>query len=230
MTLLSLHGRRWHIANVFTLEWLAHDGAWRSNYETRVCECMWLSDYGSPNSAKGKFGAWPPVNCTQGVNLTVPKTQISGAGSFYNYVSDEDVLFTDHRNYRHLFIGNIGEQHIGVNTGNRLSFYSMNLEHGMSETNGEINHARNIDIYGLKKEGSTAILWVRDSSDVNIFGEAGASCLYLLHLRSFFAPRWCICVGSKQRDTTVKTVPRNRLVLMTFFCTVQLLMLRKHHT
>lgn len=57
---------------------------------------MWLSDYGSPNAAHGKFGTWPPTNCTQGVELSVPKTQIRGTGFFYNYVSDEDVLYTDH--------------------------------------------------------------------------------------------------------------------------------------
>ena len=94
----------WHVAGVFTLEWLANDGAWRSNYETRVCECMWATDYGSPNSAHGNFGAWPPVNCKQAVNLTVPKTVVKGAGSFYNYVSDEDTLFTDHVHYRHMCV------------------------------------------------------------------------------------------------------------------------------
>lgn len=86
----------WHIPGVYTLEWRATQGLWRSNYETRVCECMWLSDYGSPNAAHGKFGTWPPTNCTQGVELSVPKTQIRGTGFFYNYVSDEDVLYTDH--------------------------------------------------------------------------------------------------------------------------------------
>jgi len=156
------------VAGVFTLEWLANDGAWRSNYETRVCECMWATDYGSPNSAHGNFGAWPPVNCKQAVNLTVPKTVVKGAGSFYNYVSDEDTLFTDHVHYRHIYISNNAS-----NRGNRLAFYAMNLEHAMSEANGEMQHAHNVDIYGLKKEGSVAILWIRDSEDINIFGEAG---------------------------------------------------------
>ena len=43
----------WHVAGVHTLDWRASGGAWRSNYECRVCECMWLSDYGSPNAAHG---------------------------------------------------------------------------------------------------------------------------------------------------------------------------------
>jgi len=74
----------WHIPAVFTLDWQAKQGLWRSNYMSRVCECMWLSDYGSPNAAHGKLGTWPPSNCTQGVNLTVPKTQIRGTGKFFN--------------------------------------------------------------------------------------------------------------------------------------------------
>ena len=53
----------------------------------------------------------------------------------------------------------------------------MNLEHAMSEANGEMQHAHNVDIYGLKKEGSVAILWIRDSEDINIFGEAGTECM-----------------------------------------------------
>ena len=82
----------WHVADTFTLEWRTKQGIWRSNYETRVCECMWLSDYGSLDAAHGKMGTWPPSNCTKGVELSVPKTQVYGTGSFFNYVSDEDVL------------------------------------------------------------------------------------------------------------------------------------------
>ena len=66
----------WHIDGAYTLEWNSKGGIWRSNYETRVCECMWLSDYGSPNAAHGKMGSWPPTNCTAGVELSVPKTQV----------------------------------------------------------------------------------------------------------------------------------------------------------
>lgn len=66
----------WHVPDVFTLDWRAADGLWRSNYETRVCECLWLSDYGSPNTAHGKLGTWPPTGCKPAVNLTVPKTQV----------------------------------------------------------------------------------------------------------------------------------------------------------
>ena len=158
----------WHIAGTFTLEWNSKGGLWRSNYETRVCECMWLSDYGSPNAAHGKMGTWPPTNCTAGVELSVPKTQIHGTGSFYNYVSDEDVLFTDHVGYRDMLVSNNSES-----STDRLRFYAINLEHSMAEANGEFRHASHVDVFGLKKEGSTTILWIRDCVDINVIGTAG---------------------------------------------------------
>jgi hypothetical protein len=158
----------WHVPSVFTLEWRSTQGIWRSNYESRVCECMWLSDYGSPNAAHGKFGTWPPSNCTAGVNLTVPKTQIHGTGKFYNYVSDEDVLFTDHVGYRDVLVANNS-----ISASDRLAFYAINLEHSMAEANGEFNQAAHVDVFGLKKEGSTSILWIRDSTDISLFGTAG---------------------------------------------------------
>ena len=43
----------------------------------------------------------------------------------------------------------------------------------MAEANGEIANASRVDIYGLKKEGSTPILWIHDSEDINVFGTAG---------------------------------------------------------
>ena len=36
-----------------------------------------------------------------------------------------------------------------------------------TQANGEIADASHVDIYGLKKEGSTPILWIRDSVDVS---------------------------------------------------------------
>ena len=63
----------WQVDGVFTLDWRAKGGLWRNNYESRVCKCMWLTDYGSTNAAHGRHGTWPPANCTKGVLLTVPK-------------------------------------------------------------------------------------------------------------------------------------------------------------
>ena len=45
----------------------------------------------------------------------------------------------------------------------------------MSESNAELRNASNVDVYGLKVEGSTPILWVRDSHDVNLFGMGGGA-------------------------------------------------------
>jgi hypothetical protein len=154
----------WHVDGVFTLDWRAKVGLWRNNYENRVCECMWLTDYGSANTECGRHGTWPPTNCTKGVLLTVPKTQIRGSGQFYNSVSDEDILLTYHRGYRHVLVSNNSRS-----ASERTVFYSLNLEHGQSEANGEFSHSARVDIYGFKKEGSTVSLWIKDSSDINIF-------------------------------------------------------------
>merc|ERR1712216_184403 len=122
-------------------------GLWRSNYETRVCECLWLNDY-----AYGK-------DCKAGVNLTTPKTQIRGGGAFVNFVNDEDILFTDHRHYRHVLVGDGGEG------SEALIFYELNLEHSMAEANMEIaNTTQSVDIFGLKVEGSNTILWAHDAT------------------------------------------------------------------
>ena len=162
----------WHLAGVFTLDWRSKGGLYRSNYETRVCECLWLTDYGAPNVAHGYLGTYPPKasDCRPGVKLTTPKTQVRGSGSFYGYSSDEDIVMTDHLHYRHLLIGNNSDD---SSIDDRLRFYALDLEHAMSEADAELDHARAVDIFGLKKEGSVAIIWVRDSSDINIWGVVG---------------------------------------------------------
>ncbi len=86
----------WHLP-IYTLEWRSTGGLWRSNYETRVCECLWLANYRTPTTP-----------CTTAIRLGVPKTQILGTGNFVNYVSDEDILMTDHINYRHVRVSNAG--------------------------------------------------------------------------------------------------------------------------
>ena len=60
----------WHVP-VYTLDYRARGGLWRSNYETRVSECLWLNDYRNQT-------ADPP--CVAGFNITVPKTQVTGTG------------------------------------------------------------------------------------------------------------------------------------------------------
>jgi len=178
----------WHVDGAFTMDWQSRNGIYRSNYETRVCECMWLSDYGSNNTAHGVPTAWPPQECRKGVRLSTPKSLVQGSGRFYNFVSDEDILFTDHVGYRHLLVTSSNYTSSAAaashrnrvfdggddTTTDRLAFYSLNLEHGQSEANGEIRGAAHVDVYGFKKEGSTVSLWVRDSTDINIFAAQGS--------------------------------------------------------
>eukprot|EP01052_Picozoa_sp_SAG31_P030712 SAG31_NODE_3174_length_4587_cov_7.232843_2_plen_1013_part_00 len=149
----------WHLP-VFTLEWRSKGGLWRSNYETRVCECLWLSDYSNRTNT-----------CQLAMKLSHPKTLVQGTGSFVNYVSDEDILMTDHVFYRHLLAKNLGSH---SNPADRLRFYELNLEHGQSQANMEVNNASHVDIYGVKLEGSTPILWIRDSYEISLFGMGGS--------------------------------------------------------
>ena len=166
----------WHLPSIFTLEWRARGGLWRSNYETRVCECLWLQNYASRSKN---------FPCAQPVALATPKTQIRGGGVFVNFVNDEDILFTDHTNYRHLYVGDGG-------TGSHpLQLYALNMEHAMSEANLEINGAhQGVEIVSLKIEGSNTILWVRDCSKVELFSLGGGADPFpnSSYLPSDFAP------------------------------------------
>jgi hypothetical protein len=55
------------LQGVYVSEWNSVNPAsmWRANYESRVCECLWLTDYESVT---------PP--CHNSRNITVPKTQV----------------------------------------------------------------------------------------------------------------------------------------------------------
>ena len=149
----------WHLP-VFTLRWRSTGGLWRSNYETRVCECMWLANFRKPTTP-----------CTKPIPLDVPKTLVQGTGSFLNFVSDEDILMTDHVNYRHLHVSGVGTR---ANSSDRTRFYELNLEHSQAQANFEVSNSSHVDVYGLKLEGSTTIMWIRDSHDVSLWGLGGA--------------------------------------------------------
>ena len=150
----------WHLDAIYTLDWRARAGLWRSNYETRVNECLWLEDYVSASTTSS--------SCRQPATaLATAKTQVRGGGTFVNYVSDEDILFTD---YRHLFVGAAGPG------SQPLRLYATNLEHAMSEANMEVNGATHgVEITALKIEGSNVILWVRDSADVSLYSLGGGA-------------------------------------------------------
>ena len=163
VTLAFIGVMSWFHLPVFTLEWGSTGGLWRSNYETRVMECMWLTDYNSTTTD-------PP--CRPSINLTVPKTLIHGTGAFVNYVSDVDMLFTSHRDYRHVLVD---MSQVEMSEDDGLTFYQINLEHSMSEANMELRGARDTNIFGLKVEGSTSILWMRDCSNISFWGLGGGS-------------------------------------------------------
>ena len=150
----------WHLGNLFTVDWRARGGLWRANYDSRVCECLWLANYRPPTTP-----------CTPAVRLSVPKVVIRGTGNFVNFVNDEDILMTDHVQYRHVQVIGAGDPH---NSSDRVRFYELNLEHAQSQANLEVVNSSGVDIYGVKLEGSTTILWVRDSDDVNLWGLGGA--------------------------------------------------------
>lgn len=78
---------------------------------------------------------------------------------------------TDHVNYRHVRVSNAG---LKGNTSDRVRFYEGNFEHAQSQANFEVHNSSHVDIYGIKLEGSTTILWIRDSHDVNLWGLGGA--------------------------------------------------------
>ena len=61
--------------------------------------------------------------------------------------------YTDHIGYRDLLVSNNSESET-----DRLRLYAINLEHSMAEANAELRNASSVDIFGLKKEGSTTIL------------------------------------------------------------------------
>eukprot|EP00038_Savillea_parva_P004098 m.134068 g.134068 ORF g.134068 m.134068 type:complete len:869 (-) comp11373_c0_seq7:124-2730(-) len=194
----------WHLANVYTMDWEASNGLWRSNYETRVQECVWLANYAAQQGP-----------CRPSVPLTLAKTQIHGTGRFYNMVNDEDILMTDHAHYRHVLIDTGNNNNSNDNsvvmaththggstnphphpdgaltttrptatapptmvqpaTG-RVRLYMFNMEHAMSEANCQVAHSTGgVDIFSLKVEGSNVILWVSDSSDVHLFGMGGGA-------------------------------------------------------
>ena len=155
-----------HLASVTTLEWLSQDAGsvWRLNFESRDCECLWLSAYQAP---QGPF----PVPCSMPVNLTLAKSVFSGLGRVYGFVNDDTgAIISTGASYRSLLV----DGSAGTAAGARLRFYSLNLEHAQSEANGEIRNSSFVDVMSVKAEGNSVILWVRaDTSNVSIMGFGG---------------------------------------------------------
>ena len=57
--------------------------------------------------------------------------------------------------YRHILVDQ--SQQASTGDDDRLVFYMLNMEHAQSEANMQITHSSNVDIYGLKVEGSVPV-------------------------------------------------------------------------
>jgi len=154
-----------HLDNVYTLNWRSQreESIWRVNFESRDCECLWLSAY----QAK----APTIIPCSLPKNLTIAKSVFSGLGRIYGFVNDDTgAILSTSASYRSLLIDGSS----GSATGDRLRFYSLNLEHAQSEANGEIRNSSFVDVYSVKAEGNSVILWIRsDTYNVSILAFGG---------------------------------------------------------
>jgi len=65
-------------------------------------------------------------------------------------------------------------RHVLINgTAGPLHFYQFNAEHARSDANAEVRGSSNVRMYSFKSEGNACVLWVRDSSNVTLFGSGG---------------------------------------------------------
>ena len=155
-----------HLAGVSTLDWRSQNplSVWRVNFESRNCECLWLSAWQALDP--------PAVACKPPVNFTSAKTRVAGLGRFYSFVNDDtgSILSTGAA-YRSLLVADTAAF---AGTEARTRFYSLNLEHAQSESNGEVRNASFVDIYSIKGEGNTPLLWLRgDVRNVSVLGLGG---------------------------------------------------------
>ena len=143
-----------HVAHVYTVDWRSHHplSLYRSNFDTRECECLWTSAY-------QRFSP-PDIPCSLPVNLTIAKAVFRGVGRIHSFVNDDTghILSTS-STYRALLIANTS--HVASATA-RTRLYSLNLEHAQSAANAELANTSHVDIYSLKAEGNLPILWLRD--------------------------------------------------------------------
>jgi hypothetical protein len=133
-----------HLPQVTTLDWRSRNplSVWRVNFESRDCECLWLSAYQDLSP--------PVVPCLLPANLTAAKSVFRGLGRVYSFVNDDTgAILSTGATYRSLLVADTA----GVGAPDaRLRFYSLNLEHAQSEANAELRNASFVDIYSVKSE------------------------------------------------------------------------------
>jgi hypothetical protein len=150
-----------HLADVYTVDWRTHHplSLWRSNFDTRECECLWTSAYQRHDPTD--------IPCSLPHNLTIPKAVFRGLGRVHGFVNDDlgNILSTGAKS-RAI---RIADTAAFAGPEQRTRFYSLNLEHAQSESNAEIANVTWLDIYSVKVEGNMPILWLRgDVSHVSL--------------------------------------------------------------
>jgi len=85
----------------------------------------------------------------------------NGGGKWFNQFGEFPVESPD---YRHILVDNT----IGP-----LSFYMLQSQYCKSDATLEIKNSHNVNIFGLKGEGTAPIIRVRNSNNINIFGYGG---------------------------------------------------------
>jgi hypothetical protein len=153
-----------HLSDVYTLDWRTQHplSVWRTNFESRDCECLWLSAYQAINPTI--------VPCSLPRNITTPKTVFRGLGRVYSFVNDDTgAILSTAAKFRSMLVKDVA----GTDT-RRLRLYSLNLEHAQTEANGEVANSSFVDIYSIKGEGNIPLLWLRnDTRNVSVLGFGG---------------------------------------------------------
>lgn len=105
------------------------------------------------------FGRRIPQHATRGT----PFVRVSGhgGGKWYNFEMGKGL---SDPGYRQILVEGTTEP---------LAFYQCCPEGARSEADMEIRNARNVSIYGLKSEGNSYNLWLRQCENVKLFGYGG---------------------------------------------------------
>jgi hypothetical protein len=99
-----------------------------------------------------------------GTAMNYPNIRIEGSGGGKWFTNVLLHWWDQGPDYRHLSIQGTLEP---------LSFYMLEPQHGRGTSMVEITDARNIDIFSIKSEGDFAVMDIRNSQNIRIFGYAG---------------------------------------------------------
>ena len=129
---------------------------WRAgrNSEFRNVNVLSRSTFG--------YGGRPGKPNGPDTHLPLVRIEGNGGGRWYNFYQES--AWKQLPGYRHLLVEGTTEP---------LRFYQLNPEHAHSDANVEIRNAHNVEVYGIKGEGNYAVLWIRDSDHVNVYGYGG---------------------------------------------------------